>query len=382
MQYWSQSGDLHIRIQSATEDDGEVLDLRVENREHNVSVEFEGRSRGFRWFFSTFCQLSELQHSDSEMVLLLDEPGLNLHARAKQEFLSFLKAELAPRHPIIYTTHSPFMIDQENLHRTKLVMADPVGEYNVMGDVAEADDYTRFPLRNVFEVDLMDTLLVRPQTLLVERKADHVYLYVVSKLLRDLDKRGLDDRWTVVPVKDADNIATFVSLFGAEHLDVAALLNEEPGRRQPGGDRGAGENADTPVTLVPEYTASGGESTIEDVFSESFYLTVVNRTYATAIGDADGVPDRITPEQLSGGDRPIVRKLASYFERHDVNGGRFDRDEPALYLQGNRDEFADELDQESRRHFTRLFRDLNNTLESFEGVDPRRKSLLETLGFG
>jgi energy-coupling factor transporter ATP-binding protein EcfA2 len=384
MRYWSQSGDLQIRIQSATsdDDDRQVLDLRVENREHNVTVEFEQRSRGFRWFFSAFCQLSELEQSDSDLVLMLDEPGLNLHAHAKQEFLSFLKTELAPRHPIVYTTHSPFMIDQENLHRTKLVMADPVGEHNVVSDVADADDYTRFPLRNVFEVDLMDTLLVRPQTLLVERKADHVYLYVVSKLFRDLDERGLDNRWTVVPIKDAENMGTFVSLFGAGQLDAAALLNDDPGERRSGQGETAAETSEVPVTLLPEYTASGGESTIEDIFSESFYLEVVNRTYATAIGETDGVPDRLTTEELSRGDQPIVRDIESYFQQHDINGGVFDRDEVALCLQDNREEFEGELDKKSRRRFTRLFRDLNNTLESFEGVDPRRKSLLETLGFG
>jgi len=385
MSYWSQSGDLGIRIQRAnTDDDAHVLDVRVENRRHNVTVEFEQRSRGFRWFFSAFCQLSALERSEEDLVLLLDEPGLNLHARAKQEFLSFLKTELAPQHPIVYTTHSPFMIDQENLHRAKLVMADPVGEQNVTSAVSEADDYTRFPLRNVFELDLMDTLLVRPQTLLVERKADHVFLYVVSKLLRDLDERGLDDRWTVVPIKDEANIDTFVSLFGADALDVAALLNEAPpGGSTPQGGK-TGEGSGVPTTFVSEYTASGREGTIEDVFSDSFYLEVVNRTYATAIGETDGVPDRITPASLDLGarDRPIVRTLTSYFEEHGINDGQFDRDQPALYLQKNREEFAGDLDAESRRNFTRLFRDLNNTLESFEGVEPRRTSLLETLGLG
>jgi len=387
MSYWSQSGDLAIRIQTANTDDGsEVLDVRVENRRHNVTVEFERRSRGFRWFFSAFCELSALERSEQDLVLLLDEPGLNLHARAKQEFLSFLKTELAPQHPILYTTHSPFMIDQENLHRTKLVMADPVGEHNVASAVSEADDYTRFPLRNVFELDLMDTLLVRPQTLLVERKADHVFLYVVSKLLRDLDERGLDDRWTVVPIKDEANIDTFVSLFGEDALDVAALLNEAPsgGSTPQRGGSGEASGFDVPTTFVSEYTESGRQGTVEDVFSESFYLEVVNRTYATAIGETDGVPDRITPAELdlASRDRPIVRTLSSYFQEHGINGGQFDRDEPALHLQENREEFADDLDAESRRNFTRLFRDLNNTLESFEGVESRRSSLLETLGFG
>jgi len=380
MRYWSQSGDIGVRIQATTTDDGDrVLDVRVENRDHNVTVEFEQRSHGFRRFFSTFCQLSELERREEDVVLLLDEPGLNLHARAKAEFLNFLKTELAPNHPIIYTTHSPFMIDQEELHRTKMVRADPVGATNVFSDISQADEHTRFPLGNVFELDLMDTLLVRPQTLLVEQKADHVYLSVVSRMLRNLGESGLDDRWTVVPIRDADNIDSFVSLFGGDELDVAALLNEEPAaRRSP---ETVDDAADIPVKLASEYSPAGGESTIEDVFSRSFYLEIVNRAYATAIGEAAGVPDRITPGELgtTESDRPIVRRLRAYFEEHQVNDGVFDRDAPARYLQKNRGELAEVLDKETRRNFTRLFTGLDNTLESFEGIEPRGGSLLDML---
>lgn len=384
MRYWSQSGSIRIRIEAmaGSEADAELLEIRVEDRESGVTVDFEQRSHGFRRFFSVFSQLSELRRSDDDMVLLLDEPGLNLHARAKQQFRSFLRTELAESHPVVYTTHSPSMIDPETVHRTKMVMAEPRGETNVFTDITLADEYTKFPLRNVFEADLMDTLLVRPQTLLVEQKADHIYLYVVSKLLRDDGNDGLDDRWTVVPITAAENIDSFVSLFGEDALDVAALLNESPSRG--GGGRGSGGEDDIRIRLVSEYSSSTDRSTIEDVFSDQFYLSVVNRTYSTVISEADRTPERITAEELglAESETPIVRRLQAYFESHNIGTGEFDRREPALYLQRNRREFAEELDGETRRNFTRLFTDLNNILESFEGVEPRSRSILQTLGLG
>jgi len=371
MQYWSQSGDLRIRVQPATvgEDDRRVLDLRVEDREHDITIEFGKRSHGFRRFFSTFCQLAELRDRDEEIVLMLDEPGLNLHARAKQEFLEFLKSELASRHPLIYSTHSPFMIDPETLHRVQMVSPDPVGETNVFSEVSLADEYTRFPLRNVFELDLMDTLLVRPQVLLVERKADHVYLYVLSKILQDAGDPGLDNRWTVVPVKDADNIDSFVSLFGEETLDAAALLVDEPDR--PAGRGSQSEGRSVPTVTVSEYSSSRGRSTIEDLLAEPFYLQLVSRTYATELDRATGVPSRLSVEDLSetDPDAPIVERLRTYFERNEINDGEFDRTEPALYLQNERLTLAEEIDQESRRNFSQLFTELNNILESFDSIE-------------
>lgn len=383
MDYWSQSGDVQIRIQGTTVDDSDderhVVEVRVENRDHNVTVEFEQRSRGFRHFFSTFCQLSDLRTQDTDLVVMLDEPGLNLHARAKQEFLEFLKTEVAVDSPVIYTTHSPFMIDKANLDRVRMVRADPVGDRNVFTDVSEADAYTQFPLRNAFELDLMDTLLVRPQVLLVEEKADHVYLYVLSKLLRDAGEDGLDDRWTVIPVENPDNVGQFVALFGEDQLDVAALLNESPaaGRRS---RAEADPLADIPVTVVRELTDSAGEPTIEDVLSTAFYVEVVNQAYATAVGSTDGVPDRVDADDLPDTDGPVVERFRTYFERHGVNDGTFDRSVPALYLQRNHADLADALDRKTRRAFTQLFTSLNNTLEGFESVEPRNRSILETFG--
>ena len=377
--YWSQSGDISIRIQRGGTESEPVLDVRVENRNHNVTVEFEQRSHGFRRFFSTFCQLSALRQAEDDLVLLLDEPGLNLHARAKQEFLDFLKTELATKHTTVYTAHSPFMIDEETVHRVRMVLADPPGDENIVGDVAAADEYTRFPLRNVFEVDLMDTLLVYPQTLLVERKADHVFLYVLSQMLRDTGKEGLDPRWTVIPVKDEQNIETFIALFGEDRLDVAAFLNEQPAWKEPA--RGRAENperlAEMPVTYPSEYAASD-DATIEDALSTEFYLELVNQAYANAIRTTERSPDRITEAELDG-NGPIVRQLDSYFEANGINDGTFDRDEPALYLQRNRVELSEELDKETRRTFTRVFTDLNNVLQSFEGVRTREQSFLGSL---
>jgi hypothetical protein len=379
MDYWSQSGDIGIRIQRAGTEEEPVLDVRVENRDQRVTVEFEQRSHGFRRFFSTFCQLSELERTDDDLVLLLDEPGLNLHARAKQEFLEFLKEELATRHSTIYTAHSPFMIDEETVHQVRMVLGDPPGEENVVADVSAADEYTQFPLRNVFEFDLMDTLLVYPQTLLVEQKADHVFLYVLSQMLRDAGKEGLDSRWTVIPVKHADNVGTFISLFGEDRLDVAALLDETPDWKKPARGRGETESplADIPVKVASEYSTSE-DATIEDVLSTEFYLQLLNGAYATAIGASDTAPDRLTAEDLDG-DGPIVGQVESYFESHDINNGEFDRNEPALYLQRNRGELAEELDKETRRNATKLFTDLNNILVSFDGVRTRDSSFLGSL---
>lgn len=376
MRYWSQSGDISIRIQhTTTDDDGDLLDLRVENHKHGVTVEFEQRSQGFRRFFSTFCQLSELRETNRDLVVMVDEPGQSLHARAKAEFLQFMKTEIAPAYTMLYTTHSPFMIDPETVHETKMVMSDPPGETNVFSDVTMADSATKFPLRNVFEADLMETLLVTPYTLVVENQADHIYLSVLSNVVEEEGSDGLDNRWTVVPITSYENIATFEGLFGEERLDIAAFLSRDPSdsRRSRRGERDALE--DIPVTVTGTYTdtTDGG---IEDIFSPSFYLDLVNRAYATEINESSQVSDRITPADVSG-NGPIVERLEQFFKANNIGEGEFDRNRPALHLQENRDELTEEVDKASIRGFVKVFRDLNTTLTNFDSVEPQRTSLFD-----
>lgn len=92
--YWTQNPGLEVSaLVSKAEptakpplDQGPILNIRVRNPRHKVTVPFDERSKGFVWFFSFFAYFSELerQHPDTHLILLLDEPGLSLHATAQR----------------------------------------------------------------------------------------------------------------------------------------------------------------------------------------------------------------------------------------------------------------------------------------------------------
>lgn len=117
LRYWSQNRQLHVEFDLA----GSDLHLRIWNERHRVSVPFDERSRGFVWFFSFLAYFSQLEAERADYIFLLDEPGLNLHAQAQKDFLRFIDERLAPQHPVIYTTHSPFLINPSRLDRVRTV---------------------------------------------------------------------------------------------------------------------------------------------------------------------------------------------------------------------------------------------------------------------
>ena len=66
------------------------LKIRLRDDRHSLSLPFDERSTGFTWFFSFLAAFSAYEDSDAPLIILLDEPGLGLHARAQKDFLRFI----------------------------------------------------------------------------------------------------------------------------------------------------------------------------------------------------------------------------------------------------------------------------------------------------
>ena len=76
------------------------------------------RSRGVRWFLSFFLELkaTAMDKSRRDKVLLIDEPAVSLHARAQEDVLMVFD-DIKEQIQIIYTTHSPHLVDVNKLYR-------------------------------------------------------------------------------------------------------------------------------------------------------------------------------------------------------------------------------------------------------------------------
>ena len=55
-------------------------------------------------------------------ILLLDEPGLYLHARSQSDLLGHFEKDF--KNQIVYTTHSPFMVPTHKLESVRTVSID------------------------------------------------------------------------------------------------------------------------------------------------------------------------------------------------------------------------------------------------------------------
>lgn len=333
MQFWSQNKGLEVVIDVAPADPndepplnaGSIVHVRIRNPRHRVTVPFDERSRGFVWFFSFFAFFSDIEVDDNRAtIILLDEPGLNLHATAQGDFLRFIEDRLAGEqgHQVVYSTHSPFLIDPRHVERVRTVQdVDEVGT-QVSSEVFKTDAETLFPLQGALGYDLAQTLFVGPDCLLVEGPSDMLYLQLLSQACEEAGKSTLDDRWTITPVGGADKLSTFVSLLGSNQLNTAVLMDSNSkDKPRVQGLQQNGYLGNKSLILISEIT-SQPDSDVEDLFDPGFYLSLVNGAYGLSIK----VKDLTSP----GG--RVTARVEQHFRENNIAGGRLNHYKPSAYL--------------------------------------------------
>lgn len=234
-EFWQQNENLEVvfDIREDPKDQppfnsGANLYIRIKNNRHRVTVPFNLRSKGFIWFFSFLTWFDSVQQqldkarAASDIILLLDEPGLSLHALAQTDFLRYID-DLAQKHQVLYTTHSPFMIHSDRLHQVRLVEDKLPGGTIVSDNLNGSDPRTIFPLQAALGYTIAQNLFIAKRNLLVEGPADLIYLRLFSSILDSVGREGLRSDVTIVPVGGLDKLATFVALLGGNSLEMLIL---------------------------------------------------------------------------------------------------------------------------------------------------------------
>ena len=370
-EYWQQNRQLKVEFDVSQADprdpaplnEGKILHVRIENARHRVTVSFDERSKGFVWFFSFLSYFSHLEETDSgDLIILLDEPGTALHAMAQKDFLRFMDERLSPRCQVLYSTHSPFMIDLDKLHRIRLVQdMDGVGTV-ISDDAVHNDRETVFPLQMALGYQMAQTLFLAPHCLMVNSPSDLIYLQVLGDMVTEVSGARIDPRWVIIPVGSTDNLSTFVTLLGENYVSVAVMMDLTPTNREKieainKKNEMEGEN---PVKWVQVTRVRDAD--IEDLFDPKVYLELVNRSYARQLDEP------LTMRTITDSNPRIVERLKAYFSRTGLAGGVFDRYVPAAYLLENFDNFKGNLSEDTLEKIQALVERINSLIADTDSL--------------
>ena len=346
VKYWSQNENLQMRfdVRPAQPEDphgmqeGTNIWAEVYDTLHMVTTELGTRSHGFVWFFSFLAWYGDVQRDKQNVILLLDEPGLSLHGKAQGDLLRYFEEELVPNHQVIYSTHSPFMVDPTRFDRVRIVQDRSVdADEDLLGgkagtkvtrDVLESTDDSLFPLQGALGYDIAQTLFVGSNSLIVEGVSDLLYLQVMTGVLQSKGREGLYAEWTITPVGGSDKVPTFVALLGSQtRMNIATLIDFQEKDRQAIENMWRRKLIQKKQVLTYADFVDAKEADVEDVIGIAFYLELVNSEYAAELSEP------VAEKDLKSKHPRITVRLEKHFAENPLgNGATFNHYRPARYL--------------------------------------------------
>lgn len=373
LEFWKQNENIWIKvdIKNAANDvapynNGANLYLRTLDRRHiGIETPFDQRSRGFIWFFSFLVWFDRVQEqigSEKDIILLLDEPGLALHALAQADFLKYID-NLAEKHQVLYTTHSPFMVHSDRLHQVRMVEdKEKIGTV-ISDNLSGSDSRTIFPLQAALGWTIAQNLFISKFNLLVEGASDLIYLKTVSAFLEKEGREGLRDDITIVPVGGLDNVVTFLALLSANDLKIAVFHDYKGQPEQKLLDIVKEKVIHSKAVLnasqfrdLNSLGENGKASDTEDLFEPKSYLDYFNNTFSKELKGAV-----INEVELSK--RPtIIQRIEDSLKTKNIQirpSGGFNHYAVASYFASNP---PVSLDPDTLRRFEELFKCVNKTL--------------------
>jgi predicted ATP-dependent endonuclease of OLD family len=262
---------------------------------------------------------SELHHQNA--ILLLDEPGVTLHPLAQKDLFQFFE-NLGQNNQMIYTTHSPFMVDSNHLERVRSVYIDLQGKTVVSPDLRAAErlrgsnqPQSIYPAHAALGLSVSDTLLINCNPVLVEGESDQVYLSALKNLLISKGKIAPLKEIVFIPTGGVKGIkATSAILSGASEIKPPVLLDgDKPGTKMATELKSDfyAANQDK-IIVISEYTAlQDGE--VEDLFPKQKFARIVAKFLPR--------PEEVDEEfdDVVAADKPICNQIEDFAKTHNIS---------------------------------------------------------------
>jgi hypothetical protein len=333
-----------LRVQA----DGQYLKVVVED-DLGVEIELDQRSEGFQWLVSFFVVFfAEAAGEHENAILLLDEPGVSLHALKQREFRNTI-SRLAEKNQTIYTTHSPFLVGPDELDLVRVVeMTDRRIGTKVHTSVTSSDPAALLPLQEALGYDLAQSLFSQQRNLVLEGLTDHWYVEAVTGLLGEAGMAKLNEKIALIPANSASKVVYFATILHAHNLKVAALLDSDVA-----GDQAAKQDilahmlGQKAILRTKDFLGDMvAKPEVEDLLRETL-IKVGKEVLGWDIADAAAADPA----------RPIIdvfKKQVSDFSKYKL---------AKAFLRWSRDHAASDLTEEERKAWTSLVGAVNAALK-------------------
>lgn len=271
-EFWTQEQyHVHFRIER------EKLSVSISDETYSPRIAPSDRSEGFQWYLSFYAALLNDMGTARQTILLLDNPGLELHVDGQRDIKRFLEEKVSVNSQVIYVTHSPAMIAAYNLEQVRIVemLANQEGTRVREYAPKEGEDLLE-PVRSAVGMNLVASLMFNEWNVLVEGAADKPILEgSISVHHPEMSKRIL------VNGSVSETSGGFLPRFYIQaRLPVVIFLDaDSSGRRLYEDLKTRGIDDTRILKLEAVVDPQGRDMALEDVLSRQFYHQAVGEAY-------------------------------------------------------------------------------------------------------
>ena len=199
----------------------DVLEPEKASRYEN---KIENKSDGLRWFIAFYTKLNVTKSKN--VIILLDEPGMYLHAKACGEMLKIF-GEISKESQIMIATHNPYLIDAKKIGSVRLVLNEndesTIIENKPHRYRQDSNMDALTPILTSIGYELTMSIHVGDQknNLITEGISDYYFLQGMAKALE------IDLEYLIIPSSSADKINYIASIVVGWGLNTIALLDSD-----------------------------------------------------------------------------------------------------------------------------------------------------------
>lgn len=230
-QWWKQ-GNYNFRLAA----DGNFFSISVSDDKRPEEVDLSLRSTGLQWFLSFYLVfLVESEQAHKNAILLLDEAGLTLHPNAQKDLSRFFDG-LSKQNQLLLTTHSPFIIDTDNIDRCRVVYSNEHGKTvvssNLRASATAEKNNSIYAIYSALGLNASDILLQGCQPVVVEGASDQYYLTAIKNILIKEKLIAPKRELVFIPSGGVKGIAGVSSLISGKNdgLPFVILDSDESGK--------------------------------------------------------------------------------------------------------------------------------------------------------
>ena len=219
------------------------------------------RSKGRQWHLAFYIKVTARVKENVQNIILIDEPGLFLHAKAQKDILKQLENS-AKKTQIVFSTHSPYLLDPNYLNRIRLIHKTKKTGTKINNNIHVVSDKETFaPIFTAIGLDLSSGVsnFTEKNSVIVEGISDVYYLNAFKEIF---DKKSLN----FIFGGGAGNMPFIGTILHGWGCKVLYLYDNDQGKKD--GRKNLKRNWCIPEDLILSVTDHEGDA-IEDIFSKN-----------------------------------------------------------------------------------------------------------------